>query len=125
MWQLITLFVTHFFADFILQGRTMAQKKSSHLGWLTLHLLIQFFAFWAVTRSWQFALVNALIHGAIDWNIWRLYKTSVYFRANRMDPRRVPTADFKYWEDSMFYWFIGLDQMLHGITLIVLAYTLL
>lgn len=124
MWLLIKLFIVHFFADFILQSRTMAHNKSSHLGWLSLHLIIQFLAFWAVTWSWEFALVNAIIHGVVDWNIWRLYKASVYLRANRMEPKRVPTADFKYWEDGMFYWFIGLDQMLHGITLIVLAHSL-
>lgn len=117
---LIKLFAVHFVADFIMQSRDMAKNKSSSLIWLGLHLTIQFTAFWIFT-NWKFALANAAIHGIIDWNIWRIYKRTVYLRHRIMFPGKVAIMDFKYWEDSLFYIFIGLDQFLHGITLIILS----
>jgi len=56
-----------------------------------------------------FALLNVIAHGIIDWNIWKLYKFTVLIRH--------PGADihFAYYDDSMFYNFIALDQALHGL----------
>ena len=134
--MLALLFVTHFVADFLLQSREMGKKKSSEPAFLAFHLLIQFFSFWFVlwaTTNVQFAFVfalsNAAIHGIIDWNIWRLYKLYAY-KAIAKNPQHPlltgnPTEPWKYWEDHWFYSTIGLDQLLHGLTLIGLAALLL
>jgi hypothetical protein len=87
-----------------------------------------------------FSMCNAAIHGVIDWNIWSLYKKQVkkrlnkaaYMRAvedtdwntsykNRCERHlKVLAEEFKYWEDKGFYTTIGLDQLLHTLTIILL-----
>lgn len=64
----------------------------------------------------MFALANAAIHGVIDWNIWRLYKLSVIKRF----PGLKEGDEYKYWEDHWFYSTIGLDQLLHILTIITI-----
>jgi hypothetical protein len=119
MKTLICLFVVHFIADFICQPREMGKKKSYEPLWLLGHLAIQFVFF--LFFGWKFALANAVIHGVIDWNIWRLYKLSVVKRHPQLNWNdKYQQGAWKYWEDHLFYTTIGLDQMLHGITLIVL-----
>ena len=113
---LIYLMFLHFVADFLLQSRTMATNKSSSLKYLVQHVLIQFTVF-TIGVFWlppMYALANACIHGLIDWHIWRLYKFSVYLR-----DQEATTATWKYYEDHLFYTTIGLDQMLHVITILV------
>jgi len=114
---LAKLLLLHWVADFVLQSRDMAKNKSSSVLWLLAHLTIQFLVFWPFT-GWKFALANAAIHGLIDWNIWKLYKISVFLRSKRFNPKQVPIKDFKFWEDSLFYMFIGIDQFLHMSTII-------
>lgn len=143
MMLLIWLMVLHFVADFILQSREMGKKKSSELKWLAYHLAIQFTVFCLV--GWKFALANALIHGVIDWHIWKGYKIIAHYRLMRRAdlsswmngnlniPHEVRRAekygellkDFQYWEDHWFYTTIGFDQLLHMSTLVILAHYLL
>lgn len=135
------LLFLHFFADFVLQSREMGQKKSEYPKWLFIHITIQFLIFFigmnllllldsppenlAFNDFWyplKFAFLNALVHGAIDWNIWKLYKWSVW---KRRDPELFGTIDdlkkhWKYWEDHLFYATIGFDQFLHTITIVIL-----
>lgn len=120
---LIALLVTHFIADFICQSREMGKKKSYEVKWLAAHLLIQFVFF--CIFGWKFALINAVIHGVIDWNIWRLYKLSVgiWMKNNpehEATKAYATTGVWKFWEDHLFFTTIGFDQMLHMITLVVL-----
>jgi hypothetical protein len=124
------LLMTHFVADFILQSREMGKKKSSEPEWLLKHLLIQYFAFFIVLsftdgHYFWFALLNTLIHGVIDWNIWNLYKLYAY-KAIAKNPQHPlltnnPAEPWKYWEDHWFYTTIGFDQLLHMLTLVLLA----
>jgi hypothetical protein len=131
---IVKLLVVHFIADFILQSREMGKKKSQEVKWLLAHLSIQFLAF--LFFGWKFALANAAIHGVIDWNIWRLYKLFVSKRFAVVDAFNHPlftkqspvssaAPEFRYWEDHWFYATIGLDQLLHGVTLVLLAEILL
>lgn len=130
---MIKLICLHFVADFLLQSREMGKKKSEEVKWLSYHLLIQFLIFVPFT-GWRFSLVNALIHGLIDWNIWKLYKYSVFrrciaddLRSLKEHPDRFTGSSysklkvFKYWEDHLFYSTIGLDQSLHMMTLYLLS----
>jgi hypothetical protein len=128
------LLALHFTADFLLQPREMGKKKSSHLSWLAGHLAIQWTIF-ALFTNWQFATANALIHGVIDWNIWRGYKWFVGQRlydgfGNKWKslmqgkPHHSLMSDggeWQFWEDHWFYATIGFDQLLHAITLAYLA----
>jgi hypothetical protein len=126
------LLVVHFVADFLLQPREMATQKSVNPKWLYGHLAIQCAMFGIALgpfygdKALLFAFCNSLVHGLIDWNIWRLYKLSVvkrYPELNWSDPEQAKQWDF--WNDSWFFHTIGLDQMLHGLTLVLLAGALL
>ena len=126
---LVYLFALHFIADFLLQTRDMATKKSSDINVLAAHCGIQLLVicagltlFTSASQAFYMAFFNALIHGVIDWHIWKGYKLSVAKRfpeLNWKDPYQVSV--YKYWEDSWFYSTIGLDQLLHVSTLALLA----
>lgn len=118
--MLIYIFFLHFIADFILQPREMAKNKSTNFSLLLQHVLIQFavlyigiFFHHSALLAFKIALLNAIIHGIIDRYIWRLYKWTITARAQ-------PIPSWKYYEDSWFYTFIGLDQFLHISTLTIL-----
>lgn len=122
--KLVLAFFLHFVADFILQSREMGKRKSTDILFLVAHLGIQFFVFLPFFGL-KFALLNALIHGLIDWNIWKLYKYSVLKRSKNGSSLGIwdvgtELANFKYWEDHLFYTTIGFDQFLHTLTLILL-----
>lgn len=132
--MLILCFSLHFVADFLMQSREMGQKKSSEVKWLLKHLGIQFGVFFVgltlfvgPTLALGYAVLNALIHGLIDWHIWRLYKAWTHYRLNKGigTPKEIKewqdNEEFHYWDDHWFYTTIGLDQFLHGVTLIILA----
>ena len=121
--QIITLMFLHGLFDFLLQDRETAKKKSSNFKYLLGHLFILYHGLliWSALfgnlgfkNSLLFALTNTILHGIIDWNLWSLYKLSVVRRFKEAD------ITFQYWEDSWFYNFIMLDQLLHGICYVVL-----
>jgi hypothetical protein len=114
--QLLTaLIIKHFLADFPLQ--TPYQYKNKHifahpggilhasihgaLTWLVLGLLISF------TDKYILILVisEIIIHYTIDWG-----KQNINLKFNL-------TTNSKY-----FWWFLGLDQLLHYLTYIGIAY---
>lgn len=152
--MLIWCMVLHFIADFLLQSREMGQKKSSELSWLLKHLAIQtgiifigLAPFVGLIIALKFALLNSVVHGVIDWNVWKFYKLSAHkriikeIRAEYLKKFGEPTwlddqsiievgapemykekvTNWKYWEDHWFYTTIGFDQLLHTATLIILA----
>jgi hypothetical protein len=81
----------------------------------------------------KIALLNSLIHGVIDWNIWRLYKASAYYRIKKeadaftisQEEKNKWMAEsgknWQYWNDHLFYTTIGFDQLLHGLTILAMA----
>jgi len=154
---LLTMMVAHLVSDAFLQSREEAKGKSEDKSILYKHVrtnflvtaamlfllnLIEGFIIWGTDQSpvlaffWVPMLIfrsimpafwNALVHAAIDWNIWRLYKKSVLIR--NFD-KSVPMADrpmllsksFKYWEDPWFFHTIMIDQFLHYATIVAIAY---
>lgn len=138
------LFITHFVSDFLLQSREVATKKSSEFVYLFRHLGIIWVSFFvagqfypgtgfydAAIFSFLFATLNTLIHGIIDWNIWKLYKWSVKSRISKQINRDYvrnediaqglimnQAKDWRYYEDHWFYATIGLDQLLHALTIL-------
>lgn len=139
---LIYVFFLHFVADFLLQSREMGKTKSSNFKMLLAHLGIQFTVVAAgldpvigIKNAILISFFNALIHGVIDWHIWRGYKALVGMRVYDKDgnPWRSPEQGpmqhslvsdkgvWQYWEDHWFYATIGLDQLLHMSTLVFLV----
>lgn len=143
MWIIAYLFFLHFLADFILQPREMARSKSTKFGWLLGHLGIQWavfligLAFIDLKFAIYFSLINAIVHGLIDWQIWNLYKLFTCFRIEYqirkeqkenqnwtkdkyLKEKNKTIKNWKYWEDHWFYCTIGLDQLLHFTTILIL-----
>ena len=151
------MFVLHFVADFLCQSREMGQKKSSEWRWLAKHLLIQYsfflfglglFSLFAPISASAIILIpilNTIVHGIIDWNIWKAYKLSAHIRIKKsahnetianpdwnipFENRFKEAYDkgvkgWQYWNDHWFYTTIGFDQLLHSLTIIILAGMLL
>ena len=139
--ELIILFGTHFISDFVLQTRSMGKKKSEDVSILALHFLVILISFfivgififreWVVPGEQALILAGAIagIHSLQDWLIWRGYKNIVKVQlVNELDNKcglvnvRAKVTEWKYWEDKWFYDTIGLDQLLHYVT-ITLVYT--
>lgn len=126
----VALMALHFISDFVLQPREMAKNKSENMGYLSLHVTIQFVVFviglhllgYDRDTIMVFSIFNMLIHGLIDRYVWRLYKRVALWR----EPKELIEGDtFKFWEDHWFYMTIGFDQLLHITTLALLAGMLL
>ena len=114
----------HFLADFIFQRRTVALGKSSEMILLNEHWLIVFFVTYLGSliifrvsfgsdegSGWDpviFSLMISVVHAIQDYFVWNSYK------GIRKD------SVINYWEDKLFYTYLGLDQMLH-ITWILLV----
>ncbi|MDD3412526.1 MAG: DUF3307 domain-containing protein [Lachnospiraceae bacterium] len=146
-----------YIADFILQDRKTAQNKSKNIHTLMYHVNIiiglLFFPCWIVfglkfgagvgfIMAIFFSVFNGLIHGVIDWNIWKGYKKHVakniklYFETiapDDLDEKYSSIKDYTeeelkfvfmkekmYAEDKKFYDTIGLDGYLHTLTIILL-----
>lgn len=115
--SLVLLTIVHIIFDFVLQSRTIATNKSSSLRYLAPHLFILSIGLtiyaslsgrYTDSQGISFVYLNIILHGIIDWNIWRLYKFIVLKRFKNVD------KDFKYYEDGLFYDFIAFDQGLHA-----------
>ncbi len=77
-------------------------------------------AFARASLSASISLLNALIHLIIDQSIWNVYK---YIKKKQLKGTNV--NDFQYWEDKMFWNFVGLDQLLHILTILFVYHGLL
>ena len=143
---LIIMFIAHFVADFLMQDRETAKNKSTQFRYLFKHLmdiysvfLLSLLYFTGIYLAVKLAFCNMIIHGMIDWNIWRGYKWSVVRRItksikgplfvynltdNKFESHAFQDAlkNWKYWEDHWFYATIGFDQLLHGLTIIGLVW---
>lgn len=116
------LVVAHFVSDFWLQGRKMAGRKAGDNIWLLIHAGIVFGTLTAaailsglpVEISIAFSLINSGTHAIIDKSLWGMYRK--YYRSK--------PANFKYWENKLFYDVIGLDQVLH-IGILYLTWTIM
>lgn len=143
---LMIILIGEYIGDFILQDRETALNKSkdfkylrSHLldiGWVMTLALVPFLFIppynQAITLYKIVAFVASymVIHGIQDWFIWSGYKALVVKRLRKSYPTmnageiRIWAEKFEedkdYAEDKLFYDTIGLDRLLHVLTLIVL-----
>ena len=142
---LVLIMFFHYIADFKLQSREIATTKSSDMGALCYHINIitgtLFFPCWIVfglkysagvgfIMAMFFTVINAVIHGIIDWNIWKGYKRYVaqnlqkYFgegsQLSSGEMNKMFMDEKLYAEDKEFYDTIGFDGLLHYVTLVLL-----
>ena len=100
------LVVLHFIADFILKSDYVARNKSKNNWVLLEHVTIYSLPFIAFISP-LYALINAILHLCVDYVTSRLTG--------------------KLWASGEVYWFfavIGLDQLLHILSLIWTYYLL-
>ncbi len=119
---ILALLAAHFIGDWILQPREMALNKSKDFRVLCDHLCIV-----TVCLSWASLIffwgnlgipfllllfVNAVLHGVIDWNIWRIYAK---VRGNNVYEHEIGkwTHESHINHDYWFYSTIAIDQFLH------------
>ncbi len=99
---MLALVWTHFLADFIMQTDDMAQKKSTSVAWLTIHIAVYMLPL--LFFGWRFALVNGACHWMVD------------FCTSKINSR--------LWQQKKVHWFfvgVGVDQAIHVSTLMLTA----
>lgn len=112
---LFALTLKHFLGDFVFQTRWMARGKERTKGWfvpLCAHagchaVLTLGIALWIAPRLWWIALMEFVIHAAIDRG-----KSLISLRAKLTI------------EKPAFWWLFGFDQFLHQVTNIIVAASL-
>ncbi len=126
----ILLLLSHFLGDWIFQSREIAENKSKKLYVLFVHLLyvhltlfpICFYILnYNISNTLFLLSINLVLHGLIDWNIWKLYpriiKTSFQKKYTEEDVVNLKLEEFMkynlYAKNYMFYTFIAIDQFLH------------
>lgn len=127
---LCVLFIAEYISDFLLQSRKMALNKSRDPSYLREHLvrlslliitgaiLLKLLGFVAAAHAIILLVIpNALLHGIQDWYIWNGYKSLVTKREK--DVQKF-VQEKLYAEDKLFYDFIGLDRLLHILTMTIL-----
>ena len=128
IYYLVLGFLFEYIGDFYFQTREIALRKSNEIKILLLHSFLLgfilfggFFFFTKLTFSiiLQITISYSLLHGIQDWFLWRGYKER---RAPRFLEYQQQGKEYPYWEDKMFYDFIGLDRTLHIITLTLIMF---
>lgn len=129
---LIILLITHYIADFLLQSRRVGENKSRNCFVMLEHIFIILFCFCipgvllvGIEPGIKLALFNATIHFAIDKGLSILYGLSVLMRTPGSSDAINETLNSwryekKYIKDKVFWDTIGLDQLLHILTIIIL-----
>lgn len=143
MLMIILLFTCHYLADWLLQSLKMGKEKSEKFIVLLQHISIHFVVFvvlvslfYDVEKGLIIATLNAIIHGMVDWFIWRGYKMTVWKRRYLFLPESLnKPADntkeetqqllwlkenFRYWDDHTFSLFLGVDQFIHYVSLVLI-----
>ena len=104
VWQIISLFWLHWFADFILQSSYMSMNKSKNPMVLVYHCAVYSLPFFVF--GWIFGLLAGLMHFPVD------YVTS--------------KITSKLYAKKEYHWFfvvIGFDQAIH-MSILVLTFIL-
>lgn len=102
------LLAVHWAADFVLQTNEMALGKSTSNRWLSFHVAVYTIALAFLTLSPWFALVNGALHWVTDYVTSRW--TARLWKAERRHD---------------FFVAIGVDQLIHTVTLVLTAAWLL
>lgn len=144
LWQFMIILATHFVADFLLQTHWQASNKSKnnvalleHVAVYTATLAVVSVVLFGFGAMWfVFCWINAVLHYCTDyctsrWSArhFRLAMESTERRESAFDmygirghplPDWAPVSDIdpaKHWHN--FFVVIGLDQLIHQITLAI------
>lgn len=117
--SLISLMLfSHFLGDFILQSDWMALGKSKSWKPLLAHTSVYSLCF--LWLGWQFALITFALHTITD-AITSRWTSSLWF-VRLIEPINGPGSKFYgAYDMTKRHWFfvvIGLDQLIHGVTLL-------
>lgn len=112
---IIIILISHYISDYILQPRIMATKKSKNIYWLISHIIVYtcflflfiYVGLFILTPISPFpfllfVLFNGLLHFITDFITSKL---SAKFYKNK--------------KEKMFYNILGLDQLIHILTLFI------
>ncbi len=142
VWPLLFIFILHWLGDWVFQSKLMSETKSESNYVLFLHFLIYtvtlacaipFLDESLFTRI-SFIALNGVLHVVFDGSWWRLYKLSVWKREygtwffnidwkERQEGKDKLRDTYEFWNDSVFGYMLGFDQMFH-FTCLVLTYFL-
>lgn len=114
------LYLSHFIGDFLLQSDWMALNKSKNWRALCLHCLVYSLCFFWL--GWVFVLVTFLLHLLTDAVTSRvtskLWFVDLFARYNEGTPTKYPWfANVNMKKRHWFFVMIGLDQLIHLVTL--------
>lgn len=114
MWVFLYILLVHWFADFVLQTRHIATRKSTSNYYLTLHVLIYSFA---TIMLWVFLFIldSAKITPYTLFGSFII--TFVTHWITDYITSRYTTKFFLAKKDKEFYSMIGFDQWVHAVTL--------
>lgn len=99
IYSLVGILFLHWFSDFILQTREMAERKSHSIKWLTYHVVIYSLPFLLLNPI--FGVITFITHWITD------FITS-----------KVSSSFYKKGNNKGFWAIIGFDQFIHTITLL-------
>lgn len=108
LWQFVMLLVLHWIADFLLQTRWMATNKSSRLDALGLHVAVY---------TTALGLGAIVIFGAIEAVLWFAAANGVLHFATDFVTSRITSKLWKEQRIHGFFLVVGLDQLIHQVTL--------
>lgn len=119
----LSLLVTHFIGDFLLQSDWMALNKNKKLSALVSHVSVYSLCF--LPWGWKFVLVTFVLHYWVDYytsrvtsKLWFMKPTiNVYQRGVGTELVSYQTyeviSEYRHW----FFVAIGFDQLIHYFTL--------
>jgi hypothetical protein len=113
MWVFIYILLVHWFADFILQTSHMAERKSSSVYYLTMHVSV-----YSVSTVVFWMLYFLCFGGIID--ITYLYVFLVTFSTHWVTDFITSKQTTKFGlakNTKSFFGMIGFDQWIHAVTL--------
>jgi uncharacterized protein DUF3307 len=108
LWQFVMLLGLHWVADFVLQSRWMATNKSSRLDALSLHVAVY-------TTALGFGAI--VIFGAIEAVLWFTAANGALHFVTDFFTSRITSKLWKEQRIHGFFLMVGLDQLIHQVTL--------
>lgn len=127
MFALIIIFLLHFIGDFIFQPYWMKIKKSRQSSVMLLHILLYtsvlmvgLSIFYPNPVAISYAFINGIIHFIVDYASSRVISTS----SRELVVREGPEPLYERVDMHVPILFLGVDQLLHHISLIATWYLL-
>ncbi len=117
MGNVTTLVVIHWIADFVLQNDWMALGKSKR--WLPLLTHTSIYSACFIGFGWKFVGITFLLHTLTDYFTSRITSKLWFMRDHGEDPASGwRLTQYLSWNRHYFFVMIGLDQLIHVVTLI-------